>query len=48
MTLKNDEKSEEKLTCHFKIDIRNLMNFDSRSRKSKKFTLSRGAFDQIV
>ena len=26
MTLKNDEKSEEELTCRFKIDIRNLMN----------------------
>ena len=24
MTLKNDEKSEEELTCRFKIDIRNL------------------------
>ena len=28
MTLKNDEKSEEELTCHFKIDMRNLTNFD--------------------
>ena len=28
MTLKNDEKSEEELTCRFKIDIRNLRNFD--------------------
>ena len=28
MTLRNDEKSEEELTCRFKIDIRNLMNFD--------------------
>ena len=27
MTLKNDEKSEEELTCRFKIDIRNLRNF---------------------
>ena len=26
MTLKNDEKSEEELTCRCKIDIRNLMN----------------------
>ena len=39
MTMKNDEKSEEELTCHFKIDIRNLTNFDWGSRKSKKFTL---------
>ena len=39
MTLKNDEKSEEELTCRFKIDIRNLMNFDLRTQKSQKFTL---------
>ena len=48
MTLKNDEKFEEKLTCHFKIDIRNLMNFDPRTRKSQKSTLSWAAFDQII
>ena len=45
MTLKNDEKFEERLTCHFKIDIRNLMNFDPRTRKSQTFTLSWAAFD---
>ena len=28
MTMKNDAKFEEELTCHFKIDMRNLMNFD--------------------
>ena len=39
MTLKNDGKSEEELTCRFKIDMRNLMNFDSSTRKSQKFTL---------
>ena len=48
MTLKNDEKSEEKLTSHFKIDMRNLMNFASRTRKSKKFPLLWAAFDQII
>ena len=31
MTLKNDGKSEEELTCCFKIEIKNLMNFDSRT-----------------
>ena len=46
--MKNDEKSEEKLTCHFKIDISNLMNFDHRTRKSQKFALSLAAFDQII
>ena len=25
MTLKNDEKFEEELTCRFKIDMRNLI-----------------------
>ena len=39
MILKNDEKAEEKLTCRFKIDIKNLTNFDSRTWKSQKFTL---------
>ena len=29
MALKNDDKSEEELTYHFKIDIRNLTNFDT-------------------
>ena len=28
MKMKNDAKFEEELTCHFKIDMRNLMNFD--------------------
>ena len=27
MTMKNDAKFEEELNCHFKIDMRNLMNF---------------------
>ena len=48
MTLKNDEKSEEKLTCHFKTDTRNLMNFDSTTQKSQKFTLSWAVFHQII
>ena len=39
MTVKNDAKFEEKLTCHFKTDMRNLTNFDSSTRKSKKFAL---------
>ena len=28
MKLKNGEKSEKELACHFKIDITNLTNFD--------------------
>ena len=48
MTLKNDEKSEEGVTCRFKIDIKNLTNFDSRTWKSQKLTLSWAAFDQSI
>ena len=28
MTMKNDAKFEEELTCYFKVDMRNLTNFD--------------------
>ena len=36
MTMKNNAKFEEELTFHFKTDMRNLTNFDSTTRKSKK------------
>ena len=39
MTMKNDTKIEEELTCRFKIDMRNFTNFDPSTRKSKKFVL---------
>ena len=39
MTMANDEIFEEKLTCHLKIDIRNLTNFGSSDQKSHKLTL---------
>ena len=35
MTVKNDAKFEEELTGHFKIDIRNLTNFDLRLKSLK-------------
>ena len=35
MTLKDDEKSEEELTCRFKIDVTNLTNFDSSTQSLK-------------
>ena len=28
LTMKNDAKIEEELTCQFKIDVRNFMNFE--------------------
>ena len=39
MIIKNDAKFEKELTCQFKIDMKNLTNFDQNNRKSKKFTL---------
>ena len=39
MTMKNNAKFEEELTCHFKTDMRNLTNFDSSTRKSKQIAL---------
>ena len=39
MTMEWDTKFAEELTCHFKIDIRNLTNFDLSTRKSQKFSL---------
>ena len=36
MKMKNDAKYEDELTFHFKTDMRNLTNFDSSTRKSKK------------
>ena len=34
MTVKNDAKFEEELTCPFKFDIRNLTNFGPSFRNS--------------
>ena len=36
MTMRNDTKIEEELTCRFKTDMRNLTSFDPSIRKSKK------------
>ena len=37
MKLKRDTKFEEESTCFFKIDIRNLTNFDLITGKCKTF-----------
>ena len=39
MTLKSDVKFGGELTCHFKIDMRILTNFDPNTQKSNKFSL---------
>ena len=48
MTVKNDAKFKEELTCHFKIDMRFLANFDPSTRKSQKFSLYKVPFEQSV
>ena len=45
MTLKSDVKFNKKLTCSFKHDIRNLVNFHPITRKFENFT-SMGSFYQ--
>ena len=42
MTMKNDVKPEEGLTCHFKIDMRNLTNFDLSTWKVSKICTLNG------
>ena len=37
MAMKNDPKFEEEFTSCFKIDMRNLTNFDLSTWKSQKF-----------
>ena len=39
MTMKNNAKSEEELTFHFKTDMGNLTNFNLSTRKSIKNAL---------
>ena len=48
MTIKNNTKFEEELTCQFKMDIRNLTNFDLSTRKFQTFALQWAAFDQTI
>ena len=38
-TLKSDLKFKEKLTCSFKHDMRNLVNFHATTQKTESFTL---------
>ena len=39
MTINNDAKFEEELTCQFKTDMMNLTNFDRSIQKFQKFAL---------
>ena len=48
MAMKNDAKFEKELTCQFKIDMRNLTNFELSTQKFPKFALPWAAFDQSL
>ena len=48
MTMKNDAKFEEELTCLFKIHVKNLRIFDPSTQKSQKFALEWAASDQSI
>ena len=48
MTIKNDTKIEEELTYRFKIDMRNFINFDPTTWKSKKFVFYFAPCDQSI
>ena len=39
MTMMNAGKFEVELTCQFKIDMRNLTNFNPSTRKSQNFAI---------
>ena len=39
MTMKNDAKIKEELTCQFKMDMTNLTNLAWSTQKSQKFAL---------
>ena len=41
MTLKSNEKSEERLLLGSKNDVRNLVNFNASSSKSESFHFDR-------
>ena len=46
MAMKSDAKFEQKLTLGFKVDMKNLLNFNPTIEKSKNFTLM-GYFSQV-
>ena len=48
MTMKNDAKFEEELTCQFKIDMRNLMNFDPSTGKPQRFSFQWAPIEQSI
>ena len=48
ITMKNDAKFEDELICCFKIDRRNLTDFDPSTQKSQIFALEMVPFEQSI
>ena len=48
MTIQNDAKFEEILTCRFKTHVRNLTNVDPGTQKSQKFAFWFAPFAQSI
>ena len=48
MALKSDAKFKEKLTCGFKYDMRNWVNFHPTTKKSENFTLMGYSFPKYM
>ena len=47
MVMKNNIKLEEKLTCQFKIDMKNLTNFDVRTQNLKNLHFNGLVFTKV-
>ena len=48
MTMKNDATIEEKLTCRFKIGMKNLKNFNPSTGKFQNSSLYWASFEQSI
>ena len=46
--MNNDAKLEEELTCHYKIYMRNVTNFEPSTQKPQKSALSWASLDQSI
>ena len=46
--MKEDTKIEEELTCRFKIDMRNLTNFDLSTQNLQNLHFKWGPSDQHI
>ena len=48
VSMNNDAKLEEELTCHYKIYMRNVTNLEPSTQKPQKSALSWASLDQSI